>query len=379
MKPKPVTYIISIVLAIYYFVSIKTTYSLIVENKGGWYLGEWLINYQDGGFKRRGFFGTLFIAINEISKINLEYIIFAFLFVVYTLFFYLLVKLFWKEKNNLLVLALVLLPAGFGMMVKDPSIASKKEIIFFLFYIMYILCLRSKIVVKDFVITLFILIAILTHEAAYFYIPFVSFTYFVKNSGSLVDKIKKIAIYQLIPATIVMLILYKFGISINTENSVLFLKNHGLILDELGIYEYDPNYNVLAFYKQNLYSYQTYIISILIGAFTFYLYCRLNKVKISALFIVIQTAFLIPLFYLALDWGRWINIFFSLLTIFIVTDQKSILTRKQEIMTFLLILFNLSWTMMLKTGGFLTFPALDALLKKVYYFIYYKIHNIFIN
>lgn len=378
MKTKVINYIISLILIVYYYISITTTYSLIVINKGGWYLGEWLINYQDGGFKRRGFFGSLFVFINEITKINLENIIFSFLFLVYTLFFYLLIKLFWKEKNNLLVIALVLLPAGFGMMVKEPSIASKKEIIFFLFYLIYILCIRSKIVIKDFVITLFIIMAILTHEAAFFYLPFVSFTYFVNNKGSSADKIKKIFIYQLIPSTLIMVFLFKFGINISTENSVLFLKNHGLILQELGIYEYDPNYNVLDIYKANIYSYQTYIISIILGAFTFYIYCKLNAVKINFLFLTIQTIFLIPLFYLAVDWGRWVNIFFSLLTIFMVTQQKLVLTRKQEIISILLIVFNSSWTMLLKTTGFITFTFLDDFLKQVYYFVYFKIQKIFI-
>ncbi|PIF43421.1 hypothetical protein CLU96_0329 [Chryseobacterium sp. 52] len=376
MKTKILNSLISLVLLMYYYVSIKTCYSLIVVKKGGWYLGEWLINYQDGGFKRRGFFGSVFIFINEITKINLEYIVFSFLLLVYTLFFYLFIKFFRKEKNNLLVLALVLLPAGFGMMIKDPSIAAKKEIIFFLFYLIYILCLHSRIIIKDFVISLFILIAILTHEAAYFYLPFISFTYFVKNNGSSFDKIKKIALYQVLPSTVIMVFLYKFGISINTENSVLFLKNHGLFLEELGIYEYDPKYNVLDFYKKNIYSYQTYLISILFGAFTFYLYCKMNKVKVSTLFLAVQILFLVPLFYLALDWGRWINIFFSLLTIFIIGEQKLVLSRKQEIITLLLIFFNFSWTMMLKTEGFLTFPALDQFLKKVYYFVYYKISNL---
>ncbi|SHL01942.1 hypothetical protein [Chryseobacterium polytrichastri] len=378
MKTKVINYIISLILVVYYYISITTTYSLIVINKGGWYLGEWLINYQDGGFKRRGFFGSLFIFINEVTKINLENIIFSFLFLVYTLFFYLLIKLFWKEKNNLLVIALILLPAGFGMMVKEPSIASKKEIIFFLFYLIYILCIRSKIIIRDFVISLFIIVAILTHEAAFFYLPFVSFTYFLNNKGSSLDKIKKVFIYQLLPSTIIMAFLFKFGINISTGNSVLFLKNHGLVLQELGIYEYDPNYNVLDIYKASIYSYQTYIISIFLGAFTFYIYCKLNAVKINLLFLSLQTIFLIPLFYLAVDWGRWVNIFFSLLTIFIVTEQKLVLTRKQEIITVILILFNSSWTMLLKTTGFITFPFLDDFLKQVYYFVYFKIQKIFI-
>ncbi|MCL8536459.1 hypothetical protein M9991_06220 [Chryseobacterium gallinarum] len=376
MKTKLINYIIGFILIIYYYFSIKTSYNLIVLNKGGWYFGEWIINYQDGGFKRRGLLGTLFIWINELTDIKLEHIVFAFIFLLYTVFFSLLFKLFWKEKNNLLVVMLVLLPVGFGMMVKDPNIASKKEILFFFLYLVYILCLRSKVFIKDITITFFIIIALLTHEAAFFYLPFVGLAYFMKNSGSSISKIKKILLYQFFPSVIIMLLLYKFGIDIKTENTVSFFKAHGLTLSEMGIFDYDTNFDVLGHYKGHFYDYQTYAISILLGTFAFHLYCKFNKVKINFIFLAIQIVFLLPLFYMAVDWGRWVNIFFSLLTIFIALEQKLVLSRKQEIIAFVLILFNLTWKMLLITQGFLTFPKLDDFLKKIFYFIYFKIHNL---
>ncbi|AKK72831.1 hypothetical protein OK18_09530 [Chryseobacterium gallinarum] len=376
MKTKLINYIIGFILIIYYYFSIKTSYNLIVLNKGGWYFGEWIINYQDGGFKRRGLLGTLFIWINELTDIKLEHIVFAFIFLLYTVFFSLLFKLFWKEKNNLLVVMLVLLPVGFGMMVKDPNIASKKEILFFFLYLVYILCLRSKVFIKDITITFFIIIALLTHEAAFFYLPFVGLAYFMKNSGSSISKIKKILLYQFFPSVIIMLLLYKFGIDIKTENTVSFFKAHGLTLSEMGIFDYDTNFDVLGHYKGHFYDYQTYAISILLGTLAFHIYCKFNKVKINFIFLAIQIVFLLPLFYMAVDWGRWVNIFFSLLTIFIALEQKLVLSRKQEIIAFVLILFNLTWKMLLITQGFLTFPKLDDFLKKIFYFIYFKIHNL---
>ncbi|MDM1553656.1 MULTISPECIES: hypothetical protein [Chryseobacterium] len=376
MKTRIINYIIALIFIIYYYVSITTSYTLIIVQKGGWCFGDWIINYQDGGFKRRGLFGTLFIWINELTQIKLEYIVFAFVALLYTAIFYLLFKLFWNEKNNLLVIALLLLPVGFGMMIKDPNIATRKEMFFFFLYLVYILCLRSKVIIKDITITFFIIIALLTHEAFYFYLPFVGLAYFMKNEGSSFDKLKKVLFYQFLPATIIMILLYKFGISLRTENTIPFFKAHGLVLDEMGIFDYDPNYDVLGYYKSHSYDYQTYGISILLGALTVYIYCKFNKIKINTLFLVIQILFLIPLFYLAVDWGRWVNIFFSLLTIFIATAQRTLLSKKQEIIAIVLILFNLSWRMMLMTQGFLTFPKFDNLLKQVYYFLYFRISNL---
>lgn len=376
MKTKIINYIIGIVFLIYYCVSIATSYTLIIVKKGGWCFGDWIINYQDGGFKRRGLFGTLFMWINEITHIKLEYIVFAFVFLLYTAIFYLLVKLFWKEKNNIMVIALLLLPVGFGMMVKDPNIATRKEMMFFFLYLVYILCLRSKIIIKDITITVFIIITLLTHEAAFFYLPFVGLAYFTKNEGSAFDKIKKIILYQLLPGAIIMVLLYKFGISLRTENTIEFFKAHGLVLEEMGIFDYDPNYDVIGVYISHFYDYQTYGISILLGALTVYIYCKFNQIKINALFLIVQILFLIPLFYLAVDWGRWVNIFFTLLTIYIATEPRAVLSRKQEIIAVILILFNLSWRMMLITQGFLTFPQFDSFLKQIYYFLYFRITNL---
>lgn len=376
MKTKIINYIIGLIFSVYYCVSIATSYTLIIVKKSGWCFGDWIINYQDGGFKRRGLFGTLFIGINELTQINLEYIVFAFVALLYTAIFYLLFKLFWNEKNNLFVIALILLPTGFGMMVKDPNIATRKEMLIFFMYLVYILCLRSKIIIKDITITFFIIISMLSHEATFFYLPFVGLAYFTKNEGLPSDKLKRIVLYQFLPALIILIYLYKFGVTLKTDNTVAFFKAHGLTLEEMGIFDYSPSYDVLGYYKSHPYDYQTYGISILLGALTVYLYCKFNKVKINKIFLIIQILFLIPLFYMAVDWGRWVNIFFSLLTIFLALEAKTVLSRKQEITAVILILFNLSWRMMLILQGFLTFSMFDDLLKRLYYFLYFRITNL---
>lgn len=175
------------------------------------------------------------------------------------------------------------------------------------------------------------------------------------------------------PATVVMLLLYKFGYSISTANSLQFLQEHGLTLVLKGIYGYDPNYNVLNFYKAHSYGYFTYLISLFFASATFYIYCRSNKICINKKFLAIQAIFLIPLFYAAYDWGRWINIFFTLFTIFIAGEQQLVSTWKKDITAIILIVFNSLWKMLLFTAGFLTFPTLDTIIKKLYYFIYFKL------
>ncbi|AZA91989.1 Uncharacterised protein [Chryseobacterium nakagawai] len=373
MKTKIINYIIGLIFLIYYCICISNSYIQLVFHKNGWYLGEWLINYQDGGFKRRGLFGSLFIFLNELTNIKLEFLVFTFVSIVYAIFFTLLIQLFMQKKNTLLTISILLLPAGMGMVLKDPTIIAKKEIIIFLLYLIYFLRLESKKTVKDIAVSFFIILAILNHEAAFFYIPFVSFTYFIKDSSPSFTKAKKIILYHFAPGVIILLLLYKFGYSITTPNSIQFLQEHGLKLILKGIYGYDPNYNVLNFYKAHSYGYFTYLISLFFATITYYIYCRSNEINIHKKFLIIQAIFLIPLFYVAYDWGRWINIFFTLFTIFIAGEPQLAPTLKKDITGVILILFNSLWKMLLFTAGFLTFPVIDTIIKKLYYFIYFKL------
>lgn len=41
-------------------------YHNIVIVKDSWNLGDWLINYQEGGFKRRGLLGSIVLLLNVI-------------------------------------------------------------------------------------------------------------------------------------------------------------------------------------------------------------------------------------------------------------------------------------------------------------------------
>lgn len=45
-------------------------------------------------------------------------------------------------------------------------------------------------------------------------------------------------------------------------------------------------------------------------------------------------------------------------------------SQKKDITVIALIIFNSLWSMMLLTQGFITLPAFDNFLKKLYYFVY---------
>lgn len=61
-------------------------------------LGDWLINYYDGGFKRRGLSGIFVFFIQDILNIDIQMIVFMIQISFYTLFFIFLFLIL-KEKK----------------------------------------------------------------------------------------------------------------------------------------------------------------------------------------------------------------------------------------------------------------------------------------
>ena len=82
-------------LKYFYYILAFSTYLYIIvftflhnRKNDGYVLGDWLINYQDGGFKRRGISGSLFFFLQDFSGLNLNILVFSFQFIVISLFFF---------------------------------------------------------------------------------------------------------------------------------------------------------------------------------------------------------------------------------------------------------------------------------------------------
>lgn len=80
-------YILYLIIIIFWLYTVGYEYYYLVIKHDSWILGDWLINYQDGGFKRRGFMGTVFLKIYDIFRIPLDIQVFLFLSMLYTFFY----------------------------------------------------------------------------------------------------------------------------------------------------------------------------------------------------------------------------------------------------------------------------------------------------
>ena len=79
----------------------------------GFILGDWLVNYQDGGFKRRGLSGSIFFWLQDITGISLTVLVYVTQMVLYLFFFIILFKFLRKKNISLLFFTLMISPLTF--------------------------------------------------------------------------------------------------------------------------------------------------------------------------------------------------------------------------------------------------------------------------
>ena len=78
-----------VIFLIFFILFLWIGFHLYVFDKQahGFILGDWLVNYHDGGFKRRGLSGSLFFIIQDITGIKLILLIYGAQMALYFTFF----------------------------------------------------------------------------------------------------------------------------------------------------------------------------------------------------------------------------------------------------------------------------------------------------
>ena len=311
--------LIFITLLFFYIYNLYYSYNAIIVSKNPWILGDWLINYLDGGFKRRGLMGTIFISIYDFFKIDLRLQVFLFVTILYTFLFYYLFKIIEKNTNHISMFFLLISPLGFQMFLVFSGVIARKEIYLFTVFA-YFLYQLKKDEISIFKLFLFTFLGILIHELIVFYILYFYFAIILRYGKNF--KLKYLI--PVLPFMVITLYLMFYGNDINSGKTYEILKNRNLIIGKGGILDYDKNFDTLHFYLENIKFYSLYLVSILLGVFSIYTYMKnhtcSNQFKALFSYGVITLFFIsLPIFYLAIDWGRWINIHFVLISMLLFT------------------------------------------------------------
>ena len=328
------TIILIAIFTVFIYLGLPSLYQRIIIWSDGYALGDWLINYEDGGFKRRGLSGTIFIFLAKSTGIYIGKIVFGFVSLLYICFCILLIKILKQIKFDFNLLVYCCLPTVFLFPINDLFAFGRKEILFLNIFLFCVYAYDNKDIYSwkfISVLSTILIIATLYHELIVFYVPYLMIVYLFnflnKKKGSL-SKIAVLGASTFIPA----IIIFMFGKDINEGNSWSTFKELGVGENVMkGIFDWPKEgfgkgkVNALTFAETR--NYGLYGISYILTLIVFLsIVVKQNKCKISIfkiglihLGLVILT---LPLFFLTIDWGRWLNIHFICMAFFLLIFYK---------------------------------------------------------
>ncbi|AZB34414.1 hypothetical protein [Chryseobacterium bernardetii] len=362
MKIKKIAQNFNIKIFIYFLVIITAIYTLAFTlafnlKDDGYILADWLINYEDGGFKRRGLSGSFFFIIQDVTGLSLNYIVYFFQFVIISLFFWCYTKLIRYKLTDLLYLSLLLSSIGFVGLLNTVTYVGKKEFIVFLLftYFVYLLDHDKLSKYKEYLFCLLLFISTLLHEVTLFYIPYFAIALYVKNGKLEIKRYIKYFLAVIIPAAA----LIAFGKNVNEGMSLEILNKRG-VHPTYGIFYW--NIDERQYIKEHLNEYLLYFISLGISVFHVGYYLKyLNGRKILYILLIGAFIFSFPLFYLAIDWGRWLYIHMMLIIILFammlkkgdsVYSYEPIVINRKFFITMAIILLSLLYRVEMSGKGF---------------------------
>lgn len=343
----------------------------------GFILGDWLVNYQDGGFKRRGLSGSIFFWLQDLTGISLTVLVYIIQMLLY-LFFFITVFRFLRKKNiSLLFFTLMISPLTFLIYFNDAAMVGRKEIIFLniFAYYLYLISENKLTINKEYLIYVLLFIATFLHEITIFYVPYFALAHYLIYKNIDIKKYLLFFLSCFIPAVII----FAIGAKTNEGNSLELLAQRGVILKPHSIFSFTNDlYVQMDKYRDNVLRYFMYIPSLLLGMLHFgiYIYRETDlKYKRVLFYFVCLIAYTFPLFFLACDWGRWLQIHFVLLLLILIfklpnegvaklKSKAFVPFFRRNLQYFLVILFLLIWTVKhyeigLTYHGFLSAFAFD--------------------
>ena len=348
--------LIFLVIGLAFFYTFFFTY-LHNAKSDGYILGDWLINYQDGGFKRRGLSGSFFFLLQDISGIKLNVLVYFFQVMIISGFFYFYFKLIQYKEATFLYLSLLLSSIGFVGLFNCVDYVGKKEfIVFFLFaYFVYHLNKNSLSTVKEYWVCIGLFIAMFFHEITLFFIPYFLIALYLKTEKFEFKRYFKFIIAVFVPAVFIALL----GKNINEGHSLQILQERCVVFTK-GIFFWDIDER--QYISQHFKEYRLYIISFLISVFHlgFYLKYQTNR-KTTSILLLLAFLFSLPLFYLAIDWGRWMYIhMIFIIVLFAMQLKDSVNSTSSELLRFnkkfyitlFIILFSLIYRVEMSGRGF---------------------------
>lgn len=322
------------------------------HNNSAYQFDPWLSNYQ-GGFVRRGIPGEFFYKLYQFFDLNPAILALVFVSLLYLFFYFYFLKILAQIKLNRLLIFSIFSPLSLYFPILNSKATGHKEIIFLFFLVTfcyYLPKINNKKISLLLILTI-IIISGLSYEILLLYVPYLLIPYIYFTNF---EKINELLIHLLtIGFTTLALICLTFFFKGN-ENQVLDICNSiksfsnvncsivGKIADlKLSIEQHTMQKGNWNFGSDSLYAsyFKIYFIGFVIGFFPLiYLFLnskfshfKINLLNFPPIFILFfPFLFLLPIFYMGADWGRYIYIAYIcslIITLFLL--KNNILIQKK--------------------------------------------------
>lgn len=340
------------------FMMIYYSLELLKYNFHIYKTGDWLISY-DYGFIRRGLFGSFFSQLAKFlsfSSTTLVWIIFVTQNIFYFLIFYFVQKIYLLNRKNYFTLLLLFSPAYILFPYYDFAGGYRKEIIVFFSFIIlaYSYCKKIKSTKIIWGSLILYIIAIFSHESAIFVLPFFLFIILRIKDSNLLDSQKAYRFIALFIISAVISFLLSIISALDVQkNSIIINKNCNYLLSigfdkqicetfffiERPFVEY-LNERISSVYSSITINFLLFFLSMLPIFFSLWIKKKQNK-----LLIIVGIIFILPLFIIAHDWGRWIYIYIFFLFTTILADNNGNKYKNNTIPIFFVIGYLTLWSL----------------------------------
>jgi len=316
------------IIAYFFLIFFILRYAQEIHNGGNsWKTGDWLINYE-GGWVRRGLIGQGLYNLSAVLGVNLLWSAFFLQSLIYFFIAYLVLKLYFSAEREVSSLAIIFSPAFiFLFPFNDFQGGFRKEIIVFLsFCLLAVGLMKGHFNQRYLVLSLILyIIAVFSHEIAAFCLVF--FLYLLFESKTFDPTKKGIIRFYLICFSIAGVSGLTFSVlypgTVDTSNAICeSIKILGLNQDicegSIDSLKYDLSYGsaeVIKRFPQYLRFYPILIILSMIPVFL------TDWWKKRLLLILSGFISMIPLFIIAIDWGRFIHVYIFMTFVFLLFDS----------------------------------------------------------
>ena len=330
-----------------------------------WQYGEWLINYQNG-FVRRGLIGEGIYLFSVIFDNNLQLTFILIISIIVLLYYYLNYLLLKGIEHNFINYFIIFSPLFYLFLVVISKIGIKKEIILYIFYLLYLIHLSKKNfnIKKNWIFILLFPFLLLNHEGQFFYLPYliVPLIFLIKKNEMLELKFQSLVL--IIISSLVLIMLYNYKGTL--EHTLTICQSLGkyvpakcdwwgpiFALSLNPTDDWSGNFNiqwVFSYIHNDYKAYFGFLFYILYSFLPFYFFFKFvnfkkNKYLINEkrFFYILVTLFIysLPLFHLGDDWSRWFSIHFHLLAFLIFFFQRMKLIDFQNNLSFIKLNNNL--------------------------------------